>query len=64
MYGDGVVSLDLTNLTQSTTSLLAGGGYIIFPQLSVDAAARVGLSERLPDVLLTAGVTWLTGPLF
>lgn len=64
VYGDGVLSLDLTNLTESSTSVLAGVGYFIIPELSIDAAARIGLSERLPDALLTAGVTWLTGRLF
>ncbi len=64
VMADIVETLDLTDLSDSTTAIGAGAGYFILPWLSVDAMARIGLSPALPDVGITAGVTVLTGPLW
>lgn len=64
VYGDFVLGLDLQNLSDSTTSLLVGAGYGLLPVLSLDAGARVGLSESLPDVSIVVGMTWLAGKVF
>ena len=64
VYSDLTVGLDLTNLNDSTTSFLGGVGYMIIRQLSIDTTARVGLSREIPDVTISAGLTWLVGDFF
>ncbi|MBN1946196.1 MAG: transporter [Bradymonadales bacterium] len=59
-----VERLDLADLSDSTTSVLAGVGYAITPVLVLDGSARVGLSQSLPDLQLGVGVTWLVAQLF
>jgi hypothetical protein len=64
VYGDAVERLDLTNLTDSGTSVMGGAGWRFTNELSVDAAARLGLSPSLPDVAAGVGFTWQPGNLF
>ena len=64
IYADIVEGLDLTNLSQSTTTIGGGAGYFILPNLCVDSAVRIGLSPSLPDISITGGVTVLAGPLW
>ncbi|MCA9561875.1 MAG: hypothetical protein KC561_00230 [Myxococcales bacterium] len=60
VYGDFVLTLDLTNFSDSTTSLGAGAGYRFLPFMSVDATARLGLSQGLPDAEVGVSVSFLS----
>lgn len=64
VMGEFVLGFDLTNFSDSTTSLLGGVGYIPIDPLSIDVSVRVGLSQRLPDATITAGLSWLIGDFF
>jgi hypothetical protein len=64
VYGEAIERLDLTDLSASGTSLLAGVGFVINRQLVANAGFRLGLSQSVPDFELSTGVTWLMGDLF
>ncbi len=64
VLGDFVLGLDLLNLSESQTSLMAGVGYELAQVVSFDASVRLGLSSVLPDVTTSIGVTWLVGKVF
>jgi hypothetical protein len=64
VVGDVVESIDLTNLSDSSTSVRAGVTYRVFRRLSFDTSVQVGLSQDLPDVEIGAGLTTLLGPWF
>jgi hypothetical protein len=64
VLSDVVERLDLTNFSDSQTSLMAGVGYRFIPELQVDGAFRVGLSQDMPDMGVGFGLTWLAPQLW
>ena len=64
VYADAVVSLDLTDFSETQTSVLGGVGYRIIPSLEINSGVRLGLSTASPDAVIQAGVAWQIGRLW
>lgn len=62
VYGDFLETLDLSNLSDSSTSFFAGAGYFLMENLAFDAGVRLGLSPSIPDFVISVGVTGMIGP--